>query len=77
MAFHFRLIPEKLDFEKLPETIKTIFGQFCIKLDRSEFSLKIKYRQSLLLIKSYNRAKNQKKPMMHFCKKTEQTDEYS
>ena len=46
MVPYFRLIPEKLDFENSQKLQKhdlaAIFGTFCIKFDRSEFSLKIK-----------------------------------
>ena len=81
MIFHFKLIPEKLDFKNYQKLQKldlvAIFGPFCIKLDRTEFSSKIEPRQSLLMIKSYIHAKNQKKIDNPFLEKTEQEDGHS
>ena len=54
-----------------------IFIPFCIKSDRSEFSLKIELSHSLLPIKSYIHAKNQKKTNDPFPKKPEKADRHS
>ena len=65
MAFNFRLILGKLDCRNSQKLQKhhlaAVFGPFCIKFNRSEFSSKIEHLGSIFLEKSYIYAKKKTK----------------